>query len=216
MWYEKLEKELEENINQENALKMSRYMQNKFKFLGIKKTELIKILKKYLQKEKQIDWEFVNTFYKKEYREYQYIVIEYLKINKKLLNITDYDALLDLAITYSWWDTVDNIDSLIGIIAIDNEELKEKILKLSNDDNMWLKRISINYQQQYKDRTNTKYLEQAIMNNINSKEFFINKAIGWSLREYSKTNPQWVSDFIERNKLKLSKISIKEASKYLK
>jgi 3-methyladenine DNA glycosylase AlkD len=58
-------------------------------------------------------------------------------------------------------------------------------------------------------------LEEIICNNFGTGEFFINKAIGWSLRDYSKVNPTWVESFIERHRNKLSKLSIKEASKYL-
>ena len=47
------------------------------------------------------------------------------------------------------------------------------------------------------------------------QSFFINKAIGWALRDYSKTNPKWVRDFIEKNKDKMAKLSIKEGSKYI-
>ena len=66
-----------------------------------------------------------------------------------------------------------------------------------------------------KEKTNTELLSEIIENNLNGTEFFINKAIGWALRDYSKTNPDWVTDFIEKNKDKMSKLSIKEASKYI-
>ena len=45
---------------------------------------------------------------------------------------------------------------------------------------------------------NTELLEKILENNLNSSEFFINKAIGWALRDYSKTNPAWVKKFINR------------------
>jgi 3-methyladenine DNA glycosylase AlkD len=58
-------------------------------------------------------------------------------------------------------------------------------------------------------------LSEIIVNNLGQKEFFINKAIGWALRDYSKTNPDWVKGFIEEHKNQLAPLSIKEASKYL-
>ena len=54
-----------------------------------------------------------------------------------------------------------------------------------------------------------------LVNNFGSSEFFINKAIGWSLRDYSKTNQDWVRNFVETHKDKMDKLSIREASKYL-
>ena len=64
-------------------------------------------------------------------------------------------------------------------------------------------------------RSNTELLEKIIVNNFGSNEFFINKAIGWSLRDYSKTNPEWVRNFVNKYKDKMDKLSIKEASKYI-
>ena len=66
-----------------------------------------------------------------------------------------------------------------------------------------------------KEKTNTKLLEQILVNNLNSEEFFINKAIGWALRDYSKTNPEWVRKFIQSHKENMAKLSIKEATKYI-
>ena len=65
----------------------------------------------------------------------------------------------------------------------------------------------------YKEKTDTEFLSKAILYNSQTNEFFINKAIGWALREYSKTDKQWVKNFIEQNTLQ--PLSIKEGSKYL-
>jgi Predicted DNA alkylation repair enzyme len=89
------------------------------------------------------------------------------------------------------------------------------MLKWSTDENIWVRRVSIDFQLQYKEKTNQKLFEQIIVNNFGTDEFFINKAIGWSLREYSKTDKKWVKDFINKHKAQLHKLSIKEASKYL-
>jgi 3-methyladenine DNA glycosylase AlkD len=104
---------------------------------------------------------------------------------------------------------------MVGSIILNFPELEKEMVKWSNDKNIWLKRVSINFQQRYKERTNTKLLEQIILNNFGTEEFFINKAIGWSLREYSKVNKKWVKDFISKYKDKMDKLSIKEALKYL-
>lgn len=61
----------------------------------------------------------------------------------------------------------------------------------------------------------TNLLEKILINNLNQSKFFINKAIGWILRDYSKTNPDWVRTFIEKHKNQMANLSIKEASKYL-
>ena len=66
-----------------------------------------------------------------------------------------------------------------------------------------------------KEKTDTALLEQILRNNLGQTEFFINKAIGWALRDYSKTNPQWVRAFIDKHHSHMAKRSIREASKYL-
>jgi 3-methyladenine DNA glycosylase AlkD len=89
------------------------------------------------------------------------------------------------------------------------------LLEWSTDTNFWLRRIAIDHQLSRKEKTNTALLEQIIINNFGQTEFFINKAIGWSLREYSKTNPKWVQNFLALHKDKMAKLSLKEASKYV-
>jgi len=217
MWYDNIFLELEKNKNAEQAIKMSAYMQNKFVFLGIPKPKLKEIIKPYIKegKKHEINWKFVNICWKKDYREAQYVAVEYLDSLIKLLTGKDLSNLKKLIITKSWWDTSDSIDTLVGSIILNYEHLEKEMLKWSKDENIWVRRVSIDFQLQYKEKTNQKLFEQIIVNNFGTDEFFINKAIGWSLREYSKTNKKWVKDFINKYKVKLHKLSIKEASKYL-
>lgn len=89
------------------------------------------------------------------------------------------------------------------------------MLKWSKDKNIWLRRVSIDHQLLRKEKNDTELLEKIIVNNFGSNEFFINKAIGWALRDYSKTNKEWVSNFIKKYNNNLSSLSIREGSKYL-
>jgi 3-methyladenine DNA glycosylase AlkD len=89
------------------------------------------------------------------------------------------------------------------------------MLQWSTDDNFWIRRVAIDHQIGRKERTNEKLLSLILVNNLGSKEFFINKAIGWSLREYSKTNKEWVKQFITTYRSRMSPLSIREASKYI-
>ena len=82
-------------------------------------------------------------------------------------------------------------------------------------DNIWLRRTSIIHQLGMKNNTDTSLLSQCIQNNFASQEFFINKAIGWALRDYAKTNEQWVSDFLTAHQQQLAPLSWREASKHL-
>src|SRR5699024_12685154 len=99
---------------------------------------------------------------------------------------------------------------------INNSMVNELILKWSVKYYILCRRIAIHHQRGKKDKTDTVLLENILINNLNNNEFFINKSIGWALRDYSKTNTDWVKNFITKHKSGLSTLSIREASKYLK
>lgn len=206
------------NRNEYKAVEMSSYMRNLFPFLGISSPLRKDICKDFfveIKKQNKIDWEFVNHCWLKQEREFQYLALDYLKILKKNLNPYDIDNLKHLAITKSWWDTIDNLDRLIGSIALNYPEINKTLINWSLDNNFWLRRIAIDHQLLRKEKTNTYLLEQIIVNNFNQSEFFINKAIGWALRDYSKTNPDWVRNFLLKYENQLHKLSKREASKYI-
>ncbi|OLF50751.1 hypothetical protein BU200_00785 [Streptococcus acidominimus] len=117
--------------------------------------------------------------------------------------------------TNSWWDSVDGLDKIAGEIAFRYPEAKSVLLDWNLSDNIWLRRVAIDHQLLRKQNTDTELLEKILINNLGQTEFFINKAIGWSLRDYSKVNPTWVRNFIARYEERLSPLSIREASKYL-
>ena len=218
MDFNKLYEEMIQHKNEEQAQKMSKYMLNKFEYIGIKTPERRKIFKNFFSEyknEEKIDWEFVNKCWENKYREFQYIAADYLKNMKDKLTIDDIPKFKQLILEKSWWDTIDNLDMTIGALALKDSNMNKILLEWSIDENIWLRRIAIDHQLLRKEKTNTELLEKILKNNLGQTEFFINKAIGWALRDYSKTNPEWVKNFIEKNKEKMAKLSIKEASKYL-
>ena len=218
MDFNKLYEEMIQHKNEEQAQKMSKYMLNKFEHIGNKTPERRKIFKDFFKEyknEEKIDWEFVNKCWENKYREFQYIAADYLKNMKDKLTIDDIPKLKQLVLEKSWWDTIDNLDMTIGALALKDSNVNKILLEWSIDENIWLRRIAIDHQLLRKEKTNTELLEKILKNNLGQAEFFINKAIGWALRDYSKTNPEWVKNFIEENKEKMAKLSIKEASKYL-
>ena len=218
MDFNKLYEEMIEHKNEEQARQMSKYMLNKFEYIGIKTSERRKIFKNFFKEyknEEKIDWEFVNKCWENKYREFQYIAADYLKNMKDKLTIDDIPEFKRLILKKSWWDTIDNLDMTIGALALKDSNVNKILLEWSLDENIWLRRIAIDHQLLRKEKTDTELLEKILKNNLGQAEFFINKAIGWALRDYSKTNPNWVKNFIEKNREKMAKLSIREASKYL-
>ena len=209
---------IKNNGDPEQAVKMSAYMRDQFAFSGIQAPKRKTLCKEYFKlkkKEKTVDWEFINNCWKEPSREFQYIATDYLTLVQDRLTPADIIKIKRLAVEKSWWDTVDGLDMVAGHIAFRYPEVNDTLLEWSVDENIWLRRIAIDHQLTRKDKTNTELLEKIIVNNFGTTEFFINKAIGWSLRDYSKTNPDWVRDFILRYRDRLAPLSIKEASKYL-
>ncbi|NMH31745.1 DNA alkylation repair protein [Streptococcus sanguinis] len=214
---EELVKELKAVANPDDAVAMKAYMKNKFEFLGVKTPARRKLTKTFLKQQTNlvIDWNFINEAWNYPYRELQYTALDYLEIRKKLLTPSDLPNLKKLAQTKSWWDTIDFLDRLVGSIIARFPETKEIILAWSCDEDIWLRRLAIDHQLLRKEETDTELLEKILVNNLGQTEFFINKAIGWALRDYSKTNPDWVRDFIERYRAEMAALSIREGSKYL-
>lgn len=203
--------------NPEKAAGMSAYMRNRFPFLGISTPERRKLSRDFFRSvgRTAVDWEFIFECWRQPEREFQYLAVDYLSRMKALLTAADISKLCCLAVQKSWWDTVDGLDVVIGNVALRCPEVKETLLAWSMDENIWLRRIAIDHQLMWKDRTDTDLLERVIVNNLGQSEFFINKAIGWSLRQYSKTDPAWVRSFIERHRSRMAPLSIREASKYI-
>jgi len=200
----------------DSAVKMAAYMKNRFPFLGINKPKRVELSKDYLKEKKkdlEIDWDFIFKCYSMKEREYHYLAIDYLLSVKNLLKADDITKIEKLITDNSWWDSVDSIDSILGDMVIRFPELKPIMLDFAASNNIWLRRSAIDFQLKYKDKTDTILLSQIIELNLGSNEFFINKAIGWILREYSKTNKEWVKVFIQTHNL--SALSAREASKYI-
>lgn len=203
--------------NPQKAIVMEAYMRNQFKFLGITAPERKILTRDFLKTidRATIDWEFVQQCWEKDEREFQYLAIAYLTKVKQRLIVEDIPRLRQLIVTKSWWDTIDSLDKFVGYVALHHPTVEATLLDWSTDDNIWLRRVAIDHQILRKEQTNTALLEKIICRNFGQKEFFINKAIGWSLRDYSKTNPEWVKTFIARHQDQMAPLSIREASKYV-
>jgi len=203
--------------NPEQAAKMSAYMRDQFTYLGIPTPQRKKLSRDCLKAldKNSADWDFILECWRQSEREFQHLAMDYLTKIKTVLTPSDIPNLRELAVQKSWWDTIDGLDRIVGDIALRFPEVNESLLKWSTDENFWLRRLAIDHQLTRGEKTDTDLLERIIVNNFGQKEFFINKAIGWALRDYSKTNPDWVRGFVERHRGEMSPLSIREAIKYV-
>lgn len=215
-----LETAFQENSQSEIALAMAKYMKNHFAFFGIKTTERRQLFKEVWKANKEEvaknAREIAIALYAKDQREFHYCAIEILiKELKGKYKQKDIDIIEKLLTHNSWWDSVDTISkNILGEYLLEfPESITESISKFSNSDNMWLNRSAILFQLGYKDKTDFDLLKTVCDQHKFSNEFFIQKAIGWALREYAKTNPEAVKRFVADTNLK--PLSRKEALKNL-
>lgn len=206
------------NRDPQRAVGMAAYMKNQFSFLGISRPDrslLQKDFIKRVRRQGEVDWQDVYRLWDLPEREFQYLAIDYLVALKDSLQPEDIYHLQTLILMKSWWDTVDKLAAIpVGSICLQHPEVVQNcLLPWADSDNIWLARTAILYQLKFKSSTDTEVLSSIIEKNTNSKEFFINKAIGWALREYSKTDREWVREFV--NTHTLAPLSVREASKYL-
>jgi 3-methyladenine DNA glycosylase AlkD len=193
---------------------MKAYMRNLFDFLGIPTPLRRKLSREFIKAHKAADWDFINKCWEQPEREFQYLAMDCLNKLKHTFSPGDIPGLERLITEKSWWDTVDALDVIVGDIALRHPEVNGTLLTWSISENIWLRRTAIDHQLTRKEKTDTALFEKILENNLGQSEFFINKAIGWSLREYSKTCPDWVRTFIKGHKEKMSPLSVREASKY--
>lgn len=206
---------LEAAADAEKAKGMSAYLKDQFKFLGIQKPEREKLTKDFLKQKKKepIDWSFAEECYGREEREFHYFAVGYVLMMKDKFTPEDLVRIESLITRNSWWDTVDMFNIPVGRMFLKYPRITETIRRWMTSENMWLRRSAIIFQLHLKEKTDKALLAEAIESSLGSKEFFINKAIGWALREYSKTDAQWVRDFIASHEL--APLSVREASKYI-
>lgn len=210
---------LAQHADEKKAIPMSKYMRFKFPYFGIKSPDRTDLVKTYYKEHGLPPMSELETIVKELWnekeREAHYSALDLLEKNIKKLNPSHFPLIEYLITHQSWWDTVDTIAGrLAGEMFKRNPEAigqyPEVWIKSSD---FWLQRVAILFQLKYRDKTNAPLLFDYINQCATSKEFFIQKAIGWALREYSKSNPRLVTDFINQNNL--PPLSKREGMKWL-
>ena len=206
--------------NADDGFQMKKYMKNKFEFFGVKSPA-----RKTIQKELKSYWKEMNQdelflyaelLWKLPQRELQYIAVDALGTRAKKFDASHLPRIEKLITTKSWWDTVDGLAPNVAgsIFTRDTDARMTWIEKWNQSDNMWLNRSALIHQLRYKKELDLELLFALVESHIGSKEFFINKASGWALRQASKFYPKEVKQFVEEHP-NLANLTIREASKYL-
>jgi 3-methyladenine DNA glycosylase AlkD len=210
----------EQNADPVQAAPMKKYMRDQFDYLGIKTPKNAALQKAFYKEYGLPELSELDTILRELWalpqREYQYIAMGLLGKFEKQLPAKFIDVIEHLIVTKSWWDTVDALAShTVGTHFRRFPKIRERYLKKwRRSKNLWLRRTAILFQLGYKKETDFELLSEIIRENLSSDEFFINKAIGWSLRQYAYIDPTAVKDFVKSTQL--HPLSRREALKHVK
>ena len=209
----------DQNADPVRAAPMKKYMRDQFEYLGIKTPQNALLQKEFYREHglpelSELD-EVVHDLWSLPEREFQYVGMGLLGKFEKQLPAEFIDTVEYLIVTKSWWDTVDAIAShTVGTHFKRFPRIRERYLKKwRTSKNIWLRRTAILFQLGYKKDTDFELLAEIIQENLGSAEFFINKAIGWALRQYAYTDPNAVRKFVKSTAL--HPLSRREAMKHL-
>ena len=217
---ENLSLRFQEQADPNRAFQMKKYMKDRYSFFGIqanpRRAICSQFLKEYGLPEKRVLFELIKLLWEKDEREFQHFGVELAHKFKNNIEEGDLKIFQWMIVNKSWWDSVDFIASnLVGnYFKIYPQHSYQIMQKWLDSGNMWLQRTTLIFQLKYKENTDIDLLTRQILALKDSKEFFIRKAIGWALREYSKTNPDWVREFV--GKTNMSGLSTREALKRIK
>ncbi|MCB9295800.1 MAG: DNA alkylation repair protein [Lewinellaceae bacterium] len=204
----------------ERAQGQMAYMRHQFEYYGLKSPEVSALSKKIFADKGIPEGGELKTLARlcmnDEYREVNYFALEMVQKVQKKQPEAFISLFEELITTRSWWDTVDWLAKLVGIHF---KKYPHLILPVTErwmaSGHMWLQRVCLIFQLLYKDRTDSELLFRYILELKGSDEFFIQKAAGWALRQYSKTDPDAVTAFIE-NHPGLAPLTKREGLKWLK
>lgn len=220
--HSKIQSELSRAGNTVIALGQKKYMKSEIPYWGVQSPELKIICAKIFKDHPPINnSEYRNViiylFNNAEKREEWYVAMNYaLNFNKYKIE-KNIDVYMKIVCISQWWDVVDSVaQNLIGRTLLDSPNLHSYLHNWIINDNMWVRRTALLAQLKYKEKTEFELLVELILQVCNETEFFIRKAIGWALRQYSYTNPEAVENFIGKYKNRLSNLSKREGMKVIK
>jgi len=195
---------------------MRAYMRDQFEFLGIatpdRRAAAKPLLKRFKAAPAEILLELAQNLWELPQREYQYVALDLLAMHYRAMQPEHIPALLGFVQRKSWWDTVDGLAAIIGDILNGRHDHMDDAIKQTD---FWIRCIAILHQLGWREKVDTERLFGYALSQGQEKEFFIQKAIGWALRDYARHAPDAVRDFLSTNKNRLAPLTVREAAKHL-
>ncbi|MDQ2836939.1 MAG: DNA alkylation repair protein [Actinomycetota bacterium] len=220
---EQIRHALAEAADPERAPTMQAYMKSTMPYLGVA-VPTVRSITRRLERgrppadEAQLLATVTESWRTAEFREHRYAATELLNTAtaRRLSGAAGLPLLEELIRQGAWWDHVDELSHRVGeLLAAYPDELSPVIRQWAVSEDRWLRRSAVICQLGRKGHTDTELLSYAIDANLGDRDFFLRKAIGWALREYARTDPGWVVEFVRDRGDRLSPLSVREATKHL-
>ena len=212
---------LEAIADPERAAQMAAYLKTDMPFYGVsspnRKPIARHIVKEYRPSSQSEYEQAVRALWNRPTREEKYLALDYAMAQRDFIGLDSMDLYESLVREGQWWDLVDGIASHLvgGAFQRHRAAVTPMMKRWVDDDDMWIRRTAILSQLRHTDDTDEQLLFDFCERRCHEKEFFIRKAIGWSLRSYARTNPEAVIRFLEDHRSELSGLSFREAAKHL-
>ena len=218
-------RELETLADPERAVQQQAYMKSAMPYAGIGATPLRQLCRRVFKAQPPADADAwldaaADLWRKATVREMRYAAIELLnmpRFKKAWLSPDAVPLIREMVETGAWWDYVDNLaGNVMGdLLRRFPDQITPLLYAWAEDDHLWVRRTAILAQLKFHEATDEALLVHAIEGSLHDKDFFARKAIGWALRQHSRTNPQMVIDYVNEHRDVLSPLSKREALKLL-
>lgn len=214
-----IREQFEKAGNPEVAQGQMKYMRYQYEFFGLKAPVWAPIVKNAMKKSGVFSGaelqDYVRLCFKDDHREMHYVGLKMLEKQIKKEERGAIHFLEECIVTNSWWDTVDWTAKLVGWHFKRFPELQYPTCeRWISSEILWLQRVAIIHQLSYREKTDEKLLFELILKKADSKAFFIQKACGWALRNYSRVNKAAVTNFVSNHQL--SALTIREGMRLIR
>ena len=203
----------------DRAPQMQAYMRSTMPFLGVRRPQVRRVARELAgpaAERGQLLAAATDLWRTGHYREERYAAIDLLGLRATRGHLATLALATEMIVTGAWWDHVDAVAPLVGAMLRAHRPTVEPLVRgWSVDPDRWLRRASIICQLDAKAATDRRLLTDVIEANLADREFFVRKAIGWALRQYARTDADWVRAFVATHRDTLSPLSYREAVKHL-
>ncbi len=198
---------------------MAAYMRNRFAFFGLPtplRREAVRPVLATLGRAPAADDVLIiaETLWAYAERECQYVAVDLLVKFAARIEASHEPRIAALVQSKSWWDSVDLLAvHVYGSLCRRAPELLHRLDAYATHEDIWLRRVAILQQLNYAGETDRLRLAAVLRANLDQDDFFIRKAMGWALRQFARTDPDWVRAWLAAHADQVSGLTRREALK---